>query len=542
MTTVDPTRQVFVLHNQSCADAAAELLAAQTVCAIDVDWGDLQGCRLVLWPANTALSKAAMRTNARLALEAGAASVRLFTPGPLEAPGWDAAEALRMGWDKADTVAWLRAGLEEVTAPDAKQQPEPGAAPPPPARNRVSPAAEQHASERPALDGPLEDQWAMLGLEVTKSGPSANEDTVMRVLERHPGYHRIVWYDEFLGRIMTPDGTGAREWGDADIGRLTVALQRDLGLTRIKVHHVKTAIMAYAYANLTNCAQDWLRSLKWDGTERIAAFFSDYCGADDTPYTRAVGRNFFLSMVARVLRPGCKVDNMVILEGGQGTGKSSMLKALGGDWYTVQHEAVTGKGFFEVLQGKMLVEIAEMDAFGKAEVTRVKQVVSTETDRYRAAYGHYAQDHKRHSIFAGTTNVDDWNRDPTGARRFWPIRVSHEIDIPAILKARGQLFAEAVAAYDRGDFWWVMPEAETRQEQDERREEDPWTAPVADWLADIYRAEVTIEQVLGTALELRRVDHTKANQMRVASILRGLKWTKENTGGRRFWARPEKTT
>src|SRR5262249_11330228 len=138
--------------------------------------------------------------------------------------------------------------------------------------------------------------------------------------------------------------------------------------------------------------------------------------------------NFWLSLVARAYKPGCKVDNMIVLEGGQGIGKSTALDIIGGDWYTEQHESASNpKAFAEILQGKLLVEISEMDAFNGSQINRVKQTITCQSDRYRPAYGRYAKDHLRRCIFVGTTNRDDWNKDETGARRFWPITCKKQI-------------------------------------------------------------------------------------------------------------------
>jgi predicted P-loop ATPase len=552
--------QLLICHNEGAARAAADLLGMDTASAPDVDWGAIQGHRLILWPANTTLSLLAAKASARAAHAAGAASIKLIEPGELAPAGWDAVAAQVEGWSRDDLLDWLRAHAvvwePPAAASDQADMPgEYGAVPPePPPAPDVRTEAEITGGDGPGepllpLDrapspfdphAPMADRWAMLGLETTKSGPSANENNAMRVLENHPDLRDLLWFDEFLGRIMTTGPAGAREWTDADDVRLTVSMQRDLGMTRTKVSHVRAAVIGYAFAHVRNCAKEWISGLKWDGIERIHAFFPDSFGTPDTAYARAVGRNFWVSLVARVFRPGCKVDTMVILEGGQGAGKSSVLKAIGGEWFTVQHESITGKGFFEVLQGKMLVEIAEMDAFGKAEVTRVKQVVSTETDRYRESYGRYAKDHPRHSIFVGTTNKDDWNRDETGARRFWPIRCVGAIDLVSVRRNREQLFAEALAALNAGASWWEMPESETLAEQDARRDEDPWAQEVRDWVADIYRTEVTVTDVLRDGLGLRRVEMGKPQQMRVGAILRGFGWTKQHTALGNVWRRPEK--
>jgi predicted P-loop ATPase len=189
----------------------------------------------------------------------------------------------------------------------------------------------------------------------------------------------------------------------------------------------------------------------WDNVERIEHSFSTVFHCDDNGYTRAVSRNFWISLIARTYDPGCKLDNMIILEGAQGALKSSALNMIGGEWFAEQHEnATNAKAFAEVLQGKLLIEIAEMDAFSRAEVTRVKQVVSNKSDRYRPSYGRHAQDHPRRCVMAGSTNKDDWNRDATGARRFWPIACKGFCDLGYLKEHRAQLFAEAVGM---GESW-----------------------------------------------------------------------------------------
>jgi len=538
--TIDPKRQVFIVSSPEAAAAVIRVMDLQAVAGSAAPWAELAGCKVIIWPTNEQRFLSTAQISAGKAHKAGAAKIRMIVPGPLASPGWDAVMAENEGWDRPQLFEWLQQRATDYEPPVPMAAPEviqPDRTPVSEEDVRASIRGHSAYSEH----DPLPLQWSALKLSYTdKGGPHANETNAMAVLENHPGLSGLVWYDEFLGRIMTTGAGGNREWADADDVRLTVSMQRDLGMTRIKVSHVRAAVIGYAMAHVRNCAQDWITSHKWDGTERIAHFFPDAFGTPDSAYARAAGRNFWISMVARVMQPGCKVDTMVILEGGQGAGKSSVLKAIAGEWFTVQHESITGKGFFEVLQGKMLVEIAEMDAFGKAEVTRVKQVVSTETDRYRESYGRYAKDHPRHSIFCGTTNVDDWNRDPTGARRFWPIPCVGKVDLDSVRRNRAHLFAEALAAFKSGASWWEMPEAETVAEQDARREEDPWTQDVREWLSDIYRTEVTVNDVLKDALGLRRVEMGKPQQMRVASILRSLQWTKHPTATGKVWRRPAK--
>jgi putative DNA primase/helicase len=247
-------------------------------------------------------------------------------------------------------------------------------------------------------------------------------------------------------------------------------------------------------------------------------------------------------MAARIYRPGCQVDNMILLEGEQGIGKSSALRAIGGDWFAEQHESATGKDFFDVLQGKMLVEISEMDAFNRAEVTRVKQVVTCTNDRFRESYARRAEDHPRQCVFVGTTNRDDWNRDETGARRFWPIACQRAADVEAIKAERSQLFAEAVARFKAGESWWDMPAEDTQAQQAARYDEPAWTSVIERYLETepfgctedrIQRrtplTEVTLAEILELALKLPVSQWTRNAEKEVGKSLRALGFYKKDT-------------
>lgn len=366
--------------------------------------------------------------------------------------------------------------------------------------------------------------WKEWGLQMSANGtaPIANLSNVVAILENDPALKGLFHYDEFLQRVLATDGE--REWADQDDLKIVIHIQREVGITRINREHVAQAVIAVAYKHTSHCLRDWMDSLKHDTEPRIEQFFIECFGAEDTPYTRAVSRNFWLSMPARIYRPGCKVDNMVVLEGAQGIGKSQALQAIGGEYFAEMHESATNpKGFAEILQGKMLIEITEMDSFNRAEVNRVKQTISCPSDRFRPSYGHHARDHKRQCIFVGTTNRDDWNRDETGARRFWPIACRGTVDLDAIRANREQLFAEAVARYKAGEPHWLMPTAETTAEQAARFQADPWL----DNIAEIIKGEATVTtahvaEKLGISLERR----DRAIEMRIAASLRHLGWNR----------------
>jgi putative DNA primase/helicase len=216
---------------------------------------------------------------------------------------------------------------------------------------------------------------------------------------------------------------------------------------------------------------------------------------------------------------------MVVFEGGQGIGKTSALRILGGAYYAQAHESVTHKDFFEGLQGKWVIEIGELDAFNRAEVSRVKTVISTPSDRYRASYGHYAADHPRQCIFAGTTNHDGWGADDSGLRRFWPIRCG-EINLETLAEARDQLLAEAVHRVQAGESWWTTPSVPTLAVQADRQADDAWTDLVFTGIG--LDREITVAEVLIRILKFDPSHISRIDEFRVGRILRLAGWTKKN--------------
>lgn len=371
-------------------------------------------------------------------------------------------------------------------------------------------------------DAPL---WVAYGVPCTKGNqPICNADAALRVLECDLSLRDTIWFDTFLHRIYStwslPEGTPARAWQDHDGQRLLIFLQREIGLSKMSKSAVEDALAVFVQSHRKHVVREWLTTLTWDATPRIASCLTALFGAPDTPYVHAASRNFWLSLMARVMRPGCQVDHMLVLEGPQGQGKTSALRTLGGAWYLAMNESVMTKDFFQLLPGTLIVEIAELDSFQRAELTRIKQAISTPSDTYRASYGRLPQTYTRQCVFVGTTNELHYLRDMTGSRRFWPIPCG-VIDLPALTAQREQLFAEALAQYKAGDPWWTMP-ADTLAEQEARREEDAWEAPLRGFLLD--RIEVTVADVLCDGLKMPLSQIRRSEQQRAAAILRKLGW------------------
>ena len=386
------------------------------------------------------------------------------------------------------------------------------------------------------------DMRPQLALVMMPNGtPIMNLDNVVRAIESDPNLRGKIWYDEFLDTIMTTWQGEERQWKDADDVLLQLYMQRHVGLTRIGVQTCHDAAVVAAFHDTRNECRDWLKSLAWDGVRRLSYLMSEGLGAQENSYTDAVGRCWVVSMVARVFRPGCKVDTVPVLEGSQGVGKSTALRILGGKWFTECHENVTHKDFYEVLKGHMLVEIAEMHSFTRAEVERIKGIISCQMDRYRKSYGRNTENHPRQTVLACTTNRDDWQRDDTGARRFWPVRcgvVNHDW----LRNNRDQLFAEAVHLFNDGASWWDVPVDLQNEEVESRRDADSWEAVIGSWLWN--QARPTTSDILSDCLKIEVGRHDQVAQKRVGRVMRVLGWRNlvaKSQNGRsvRVWVKNE---
>lgn len=349
-----------------------------------------------------------------------------------------------------------------------------------------------------------------------------------------------VWYDEFNDRVMV----GEKKLRDIDEINTMERLQREYGLTFISRETVAQAIRHHANQKRRNTAQEWLNKLEWDGVERLDTFFVDYFGAEDNEYTRGAGKNFWIGLIARIMKPGCQVDTMVVLEGPQGQKKSSALMAIGGDWFAEQKHGVSDKDFYITIRGKALVEISELEAFSNEAITKVKQAITCRVDSIRDPYDRHSEDRPRQCVLVGTTNKKDWNHDETGARRFWPIECNGEIDVASITKFREQFFAEAVARYRAGESWWEMPAELTKKEQDARFEDDLWRDDILKTANELYKIktikEIRIQDIIsGDPFNVPIERQDQKMLKRVAKILRKAGWDKIHTERGKVWIPPE---
>jgi hypothetical protein len=280
-----------------------------------------------------------------------------------------------------------------------------------------------------------------------------------------------------------------------------------------------------------------MAKLEWDNKCRLDGWLSKHLGAIETPYTQSIGRSALIGAVARIRNPGCKLDTVPIIEGRQGLGKSSAARVLFDPWFSDELADLGGKDAAMQTQGMWLIEISELDAMSRSEVSRIKAFISRSTDRFRPPYGSRVIESPRSCVFWGTTNSDAYLKDETGGRRFWPIKAGR-IDIDALATARDQLWAEADRLYRAGAAWWIVnPEAQriADGEQTARYQGDPWDEAIGAHLKTV--ADVSIAEILHDVLHIDIGRWSQADMNRVMRALkaRGMIRIQVRTGDKRAW-------
>jgi putative DNA primase/helicase len=354
----------------------------------------------------------------------------------------------------------------------------------------------------------------------------ANLTNLILILSKHPKWEGVLAYDEFNVRVVIrkrpPWGEEAPDapWSDHHESLVRVWFQRE----DINPNHgdVGRAVQAASRANPFHPVREYFESIVWDGVPRLDTWLVTYFHAEDSEYIRAIGPRFLISAVARIYKPGCKVDHMLVLEGPQGKQKSAALDALADPWFTDRISHVGSKDACIEVAGVLLVEIAEMDALTRASASAIKSFLTRRHERYRPPYGKHPIKQPRQCVFAGSINppVGGYLKDPTGARRFWPVACQGVIDREGLARDRDQLWAEAVIRFKAGDPWWLETsalEAPATAEQDARFIVDAWKEPIEKWLGRNQK-EVSIREVLEGVFKLAPENWTQSAQNRVAAI------------------------
>lgn len=344
---------------------------------------------------------------------------------------------------------------------------------------------------------------------------------------------------------------GGREIGEVDLSAIRLGLESQHRSTdnkplKFSEEDVAKALSLLSRRKTVHPVRDWLLGLTWDGHHRIEAELPQVLGHEPASFATILLRRWMVSAVARALKPGCKVDTVLVLVGGQGAGKSSFFGALAADWFTDSPVNVGDKDGKLVMRRAWIVEWAELDAMRRArDQEAIKAFLSARVDLFRKPYGRDVVEAPRHCVIVGTTNNSEFLHDTTGNRRFWPVEVRGGIDVEWVKANRDQLFAEAVALFNDGDQWWLTQEEDAylAEQNQEHEAHDVWTEAISDWLQkNFLLAEVTAAQLLNEALGKDLDALNDFDSKRVASILKQLGWksVRVRRGGeiRRAYARP----
>ncbi len=371
---------------------------------------------------------------------------------------------------------------------------------------------------------------------------------IVDILSQDARWTGVFGFDEFGQQEMLvqrppylPD-TGPwtpRPLTDQDDSSTSVWLQREYDLCAA-TSTVAEGIQLLVHHAPYHPVRDYLNGLAWDGHPRLDTWLSTYCHATDTPFTRTVGAKTLISGVARILVPGCKADCMTILQGPQGTYKSTVWRTLASDgWFSDTLPDIHTKDAAQGLRGKWLIEFGELATLRRSEREVVKRFLSANQDHYRPSFGRRALTFPRHNIFVGTTNQDAIFTDETGDRRYWPVTVQSQCDIVALECDRDQLWAEAVHRYRHGAMWYLTTEEEclANTEREARFEADVWEESIAMFVTG--KDYVTTQQILVDCLGMYELAHQNVvHSRRVGAVLRRLQWE----GNKPVWiTRPDGT-
>ena len=313
--------------------------------------------------------------------------------------------------------------------------------------------------------------------------PVANQYNA-RLLMRSVEWDGVLVYNELTCREMickpVPGTAEAaskfpREFRDTDYSSGVQWFNKQHGFSRVSKSIAMDAMDQNAYENTVHPVRDYLRGVVWDGVPRIDDWLIKWHHAEGpVDYVRLVSRCWLIGSVARIMQPGCQMDNALVLESSQGVGKSTAMRVMCGDEYfgdSLPHIGVN-KDAADYVRGKWIIEIGELSGIHRSDVDSVKAFITRREEKFRPAYGRKEISYLRQCTFVGTVNRDAYLRDDTGNRRYWPVRVGLA-DIDGLVGVRDQLWAEAVASFDRGTPWWFESD-EAVAEQQKRTIEHPY--------------------------------------------------------------------
>ncbi len=595
----EPDAQVLLVEGEKCADAGNRLMAGKRVVCLSwmgggksiskSHWKSLKGRSVILWPDNDAEGWNTMLGSSRMSrgevvgwnkgvmeylFEVGVARVKVVhITSDSRVKGWDIADAEQEGldgkgvgliikdrireWSKAKLNAYKKGkqnGPQDADPSKKNDDDEP----PPPEPNEGRAAMERHFGH--SIDS---DNWHSK-LILNKDGDALKASSLQNIalmLQFEPRFSGTFAWNEFaqevylMRRPIWDIRSNAEEWKprmvqDNDVTSATCWLEY-CGLSP-KTNDVGKVIGRVAHHNSYNPVTDTLAALDWDGIPRInggahehkgyAPWMTTYLGAEDSEVNLRFGSHWLIGAVARAFQPGCKMDNMLILEGPQDLKKSGALRVLASaidpHIFTDEMGDPNSKDAALQMQGAFIVEIAELDSFRKAEITQIKAWLTRQVDRFRRPYGKIIEEFPRSCVFAGTVNPSGtgYLKDATGGRRFWPVECT-EIDLEGLTENALQIWAEAVHLYRAGKKWWLERDEaeEAAKVQAERYEIDPWSAHIDEIMSSFNR--LTIDMIM-RELGIPKERQTNLVAKRIGSHLHHRRWVRQDENGKVYFVKP----
>lgn len=460
---------------------------------------------------------------------------------PLVAASIRAMDCEPEGFDKHfnDAAAQYARALSRRVTEDAK---------------RAAVKAEHDAAKTVQQAEHAADWHSMLDTTVDKDGePNGlqSSDSNLEVIFANDPETRGIRFNTLGGRVDLSNTCFANVSPQVLKTEVRIWLQRHpvyRSMKKLQTMNPIEPLEAVASRNRFNPVTEYLGGLAWDGVPRIGSWLVDYCGAEDNTINRAYARKWLIAAVARAMRPGCDVHSVLVLQGEQGVGKSTAFKVLGGSWFSDSPVAIGEKDGMQIVHSAWIFELAELASLSKADANKAKAFFTSREDTFRPPFGRVAETFQRPSVFAGTVNDDEILTDPTGSRRFWVVPVLGKMDTAGLRAVRDQLWAEAAAAFTKGEQWWLseteIPLAVIANEY--HTEEDPLADIIAEWFqvksAATRPTSITTRQLWqATGDRAHASDFTPIVQRRYARALRALGFGKSKTfreGARTFRAYP----
>ena len=393
-----------------------------------------------------------------------------------------------------------------------------------------------------------EEQQEEWRLKLTYGGPKGREhptesfNNFIVIFTYHQDFKGQIWMDTFRGIPMIGD----LPLSDSILGKLAVWLGENERISIRSPSLIEKAVRVVAALNPRDLIHEWLMALPpWDGEERLTCWLNDISGAEKNELGMEVSRLLIVSMVARGLDPGCLFRTVIILEGPENSGKTSLLKAIGGEWYGKLDVSLESKEAYMLLRGVWISELAELDALKKSEESRLKAFITHTSDEWVPKYSNISTSALRRSIFVGTTNEKVFLKGQTGNTRFIPITTGSCIEHGLFKLIRDQLFAEALVYYRTHPLdWWTLSgagEEKAEEAREERRISSEYEDPLRDWLNLNRPQETSFEDIAVCFLKLESPADWKdiSLQRQIGAALKQIGWERkvirEGKETRRIW-------